>query len=64
MAGGHARVVPAEAEAVLDVDHDDGAPLRSCTLQNIDEAGPTLEHIQQELGADLLMVDTEEPTSF
>jgi hypothetical protein len=52
------------AEVTLDVDHDKGVPLRFRTLRNIDETGPVLRLIQQELGADLLMVHTEEPTSF
>jgi hypothetical protein len=52
------------AEVTLDADHDEWAPLRFCTLQNIDEAGSALGLIQQELRVDLVMVDTEEPASF
>jgi hypothetical protein len=46
------------AEVTLDADHDEWAPLRFRTLQNIDEAGSALGLIQQELEVDLLMVDT------
>jgi hypothetical protein len=55
---------PAGVETSLDVSHDDGVPLQFCTLQNIIKAGLVLGLTQQELGADLLVVDTEESASF
>jgi hypothetical protein len=54
----------AGGELDLDADHDGEAPLQFHTLQNINLAGPTLRLIQQELGADLLVVNTEELMLF
>jgi hypothetical protein len=48
-------------EVGLDADHDNRVPLQFRTLLNIDEVGPALEFIQHEPGADLLVVDVEEP---
>jgi hypothetical protein len=55
---------PAGGELDLDADHDGEMPLRFHTLQNIDLVGPALRLIQQELKADLLVVNIEELASF
>jgi hypothetical protein len=55
---------PSGLEANIDTYHGHRVLLHFHPLQNIDEAGLTLGLVQQELDADLLVVDMEELASF